>query len=369
VTSSSTVEVRRHRTGIGDNPRFRDGRLTVPACASYLEAGAGLLLQPSPPRVLPAGGDLSLHLARAPFCEEPAVQDHFAAAVAARLPAVVTSIGMHLCGPLDEPLARFGFGTGFTPLAEHRERAVRFADAVREATGRPILIENANYYDGDLSAALRILDSVNELCERAGCRVILDLAHLLMNANNLGCDPHFLLGRIDLGRVDVVHLSGVSRSADGTMHDGHQLPVAEPLWELLTLVLAAIGHPVTIVIEHTDPRWTDDDPAFAGDHARLHAMLDRGSTPWQPAHAVDEWRVAAGYLTNVVLAERFPEVVAGLGREVFAELVRTWAARFAARTPASATVVLRHDERSLYREPLVDPIADFVSFLREVALR
>lgn len=349
-----------HALGIGFNPRYATGELTVPAGATYLEAGASFLFGAA--SRLGTIACHSLHLARAPFCEELAVQREFAARLAAQLPAHVATIGLHLSGPYRKDLGQFGLGTAFEPTPAHEVSARRLLDLLREATDRRVLLENANYYDRSVRTAARTLAIQNRL--HAG--LILDCSHLVMEAHNLGVSPDLLLGMIELDRIEVVHVSGIVEGRDGAYHDGHQLPVHERAWELLDRVLAIVDHPVTIVLEHSDPRWSDADPRFAADWERLRAVAARAPAE-APAHPIDVDRVAIGYMANVVLPQRLPALVDKLGRAAFDALVRRWGAAYLARVPAAGTVVLRADERALYAGELVDPIADFLRDLESHA--
>ena len=351
-----------HALGIGFNPRYVSGELAIPADAVYLEAGASFLLEHAS-LGSPFGSidKYSLHLARAPFCEALDVQRRFASELAARLPASVATIGLHLSGPYRKDLGHFGLGTAFEPTAEHEARARRLVDLLVDATGRRILLENANYYDRSVRTAARTLAIQNRLA--AG--LILDCSHLVMEAHNLGVSPDLLVGMIDLDKIEVVHVSGIVEGKDGAYHDGHQLPVHDRAWELLDRVLAVVDHPVTIVLEHSDPRWTDADPRFAADWERLRTVAAREITN-APAYAIDVDRVAIGYMANVVLPQRFPALVAKLGKPAFDAVVRRWGADYITRVP-DGTVVLRADERALYAGELVDPVADFVRDLESRA--
>jgi hypothetical protein len=107
------------------------------------------------------------------------------------------------------------------------------------------------------------------------------------------------------------------------------------------------------VIEHTDPRWSDGDPAFAADHDRLRGVL-AAQRAWVPAHQVDERRVAIGYMANIIMPQRFPAIAAAIGRAELGRLVRVWAAEFLDAAAAADAV---------------DPAEDFLAFLRRVTDR
>ena len=364
MSASSKIEL-----GVGFNPRYLSGELTCPADATYLEAGVSLLLSANPtPPAFAQIQRTSLHLARAPFCEEPEIQDLFVERIAARIPAHVSSIGLHLCGRFHTDLGLFGLGTAYQPSDEHEARARRFIERLEAGTGLRILLENANYYDKSVKTAARTLATQNRLCAGANRGLILDLSHLTMEAHNLGVAPELLLGMTDISKVEVVHLSGIVEGRDGAYHDGHQLPVHARAWELLDRVLAIAEQPVTVVLEHSDPRWTDADGAFAADWQRLRDTTASHAEP-APAHPIDVEKVGIGYMANVVLPLRLPSLVKQLGKPAFDSLVRAWGPGYVKRTQATphVTAVLSDDERSFYETSFADPVADFLGDLRAKA--
>jgi hypothetical protein len=266
-------------------------------------------------------------------------------------------------------LGYFGLGTAFRPSDANEESARRFVSLLQEATQRHVLLENANYYDEHPRDAIRVLEIHERLCRTLGVGRILDLAHLVMDANNTGIDCRHLLGIVPLERVEVIHLSGIVEAPGGVFHDGHQLPVHARVWELLEEVLPLLEHPVTIVVEHSDPRWNDEDPHFAADHARLRDLLGRVQQSG-PAHQVDLERIAIGYMANLILPQHCPELHDALGAPLFGKLARRWGADYLARAKQTpGTAVLREEEHSLFDGPLLNPTADFEAYVHDLMER
>jgi uncharacterized protein (UPF0276 family) len=87
----------------------------------------------------------------------------------------------------------------------------------------------------------------------AGVRLLLDLHNLYANAVNFGDDPHSLLCRLPLERVNVVHLSG-GRWIDGPdgarrLLDDHLHDIPPEVFALLSELGRLAPQSVTIVIE------------------------------------------------------------------------------------------------------------------------
>lgn len=351
------------RAGLGFNPNFPAGHMPVPGAATYIEAGIEAICASGSGAWLKGSGRrVSLHLSRAPFCEDADIQRAFARRLAAALPPWVASVGLHLCGPYRRGLGIFGLGSSFPATPRAAQSAHALMDALSAHLAVPIAVENANFYDADSATALRVTRFLNSLARCHGAAVILDLAHLAMNAANAGADPRLLLGAVDLDLVEVVHLSGLRQGRDGLMHDAHDEAVAPQVWALLETVRPLLPDGATLVLEHTDPAWRDRTAAFSADFARV---LDLASAAAVPPPERDQARIAIGYLARILLPARFPELARILGPERFAALVAAWADAFLAGAGShEGFPVLRAFDRGYLPESL-DVAEAFGAFLQQ----
>ncbi len=124
------------------------------------------------------------------------------------------------------------------------------AEALGKRYGVPFLLENLTYYLPGLPAD-RGRDEVaflNDLTERSGCGLLLDLYNLHCNALNFGFDPIEALSRLRLDRVIQIHLAGGASYGGFTM-DVHSDAVPEPVWDLLAWVAPRTPHLAGIVYE------------------------------------------------------------------------------------------------------------------------
>jgi len=96
-------------------------------------------------------------------------------------------------------------------------------------------------------AAMDEATFVREVLERTGCRVVLDLANLYANAQNLGSDPVGFLDNLSRDRIAYVHVAGGCWEAD-TYHDTHGAPVEAPVLALLGEALERFG-PLPVLLE------------------------------------------------------------------------------------------------------------------------
>lgn len=128
------------------------------------------------------------------------------------------------------------------------------ATALRDRYGRPFLLENGVHFLPDLSigGALDEVTFLNELTERSGCGLLLDLYNLYCNSVNHGFDPREALSRLRLDRVVEIHLAG-GMTHDGFLLDSHSSVVPEPVWSLLAEILPHTSSLAGVVYEILEP--------------------------------------------------------------------------------------------------------------------
>jgi uncharacterized protein (UPF0276 family) len=103
---------------------------------------------------------------------------------------------------------------------------------ITERMDRPFLLENSVYYFRYPAQQLTEEQFLNELCDRSGCRVLLDLHNLYTNAINHGFSASDYLANLNLDHVVEIHIAG-GVPMMGFHTDSHTGPVIAPVWELL----------------------------------------------------------------------------------------------------------------------------------------
>lgn len=118
----------------------------------------------------------------------------------------------------------------------------------QEALGVPLALENITmpfYWPID---TMPETDFIGEVTRKTGCRLLLDLENLRINAQNHGFSPQGFLDEIPLERVVQIHLAG-GTVVDGVAHDTHSSAVPEATWDLLRGVCERVTPPA-IILEH-----------------------------------------------------------------------------------------------------------------------
>ena len=120
-----------------------------------------------------------------------------------------------------------------TSAALHRVAAN--VPRIQDALGRCIAIENPSHYLRLDGHEWDEIDFLNELAQRTGCSLLLDINNVHVSARNLGFCADNWIDRFPHARVGEVHLAGHSTDpqwGDALLIDSHDAPVAPGVWAL-----------------------------------------------------------------------------------------------------------------------------------------
>ncbi|MFO1313255.1 MAG: DUF692 domain-containing protein [Burkholderiales bacterium] len=126
---------------------------------------------------------------------------------------------------------------------------------VQEALGRTILVENVSSYYAFPESTMDECDFVASVARRTGCRLLLDVNNIHVNARNHGIDARAYLDAIDPASVAEIHLAGFE-DRGSVVIDTHGAPVSPEVWALFEYAIARVG-PVPTLVE-----WDLDIPAL-----------------------------------------------------------------------------------------------------------
>lgn len=159
--------------------------------------------------------------------------------------------------------------------ADILELLVQRVTAVQAAVRAPFLLENNVYYyrlpEEDLSEA----EFLNQLMQRTGCGLLLDLHNVYTNARNHGFEPRDFLAELDLSRVVEIHVAG-GMEWDGIYMDAHSGVCPEPVWELLEELMPRLPNLGGVVFELFSNYFPSmGTEALIGQLRRIRAVLDR----------------------------------------------------------------------------------------------
>jgi uncharacterized protein (UPF0276 family) len=129
-------------------------------------------------------------------------------------------------------------------------------DEVQSCLGRTILVENVSSYYAFPESTLPEYEFVAQVAARTGCRLLVDVNNIYVNARNHGVDAARYLAAIPPAAVAEIHLAGFDASGPFLI-DTHGAPVAPDVWALYRAAIARFGRVPTLI------EWDTDIPAFA----------------------------------------------------------------------------------------------------------
>jgi uncharacterized protein (UPF0276 family) len=159
------------------------------------------------------------------------------------------------------------------PLPYTEEALVHVCARVSElqdALAREILVENVSSYLAYAEATIPEGEFVAEVARRTGCKLLLDVNNIHVNAVNHGFDADAYLAAIAPASVAEIHLAGFD-ARGACLIDTHGAPVAPEVWALYRRAIERIGARPTLI------EWDVDIPPLATllrEAATAQSMLD-----------------------------------------------------------------------------------------------
>lgn len=184
----------------------------------------------------------------------------------------------HLCW------SKFGahYSHDLLPLAYTRETVAEVVQNIQQAQevlGRPLLIENISAYLQTKNAEFTEWDFLVEICRRSGCRLLLDINNIYVNAKNFNFDPVEYLRAIPADKIGQIHLAGFTDM--GTyLFDTHSTVVHEDVWNLFEMKARELTQ-VPVMIE-----WDEEVPSFEC----LENELQKARSVWNKTRSPQKGR-------------------------------------------------------------------------------
>lgn len=109
-------------------------------------------------------------------------------------------------------------------------------DHVQDTLNQKILIENPSAYIGFNNNTLEEPEFLNQLCQKTGCGLLLDINNIYVSAHNQEFSAHDYLLAIDDKNVKEIHLAGHATqtlSNNNTLKiDDHGSAICDEVWQL-----------------------------------------------------------------------------------------------------------------------------------------
>jgi uncharacterized protein (UPF0276 family) len=158
----------------------------------------------------------------------------------------------------------------------NEETAKHFVERIKRAQDElpcPLAVENISYYVSPRDTTLDDAEFVSAVVRESGCKLMLDVNNVYVNARNHGHDPRDIIARMPLDQVVQIHVAGHYYEEPDFIIDTHAEPLCDDVYDLLAFTLERTGR-VPVLLERDD-----DFPAFD----ELYAEVTRLDRIWQAA--------------------------------------------------------------------------------------
>lgn len=129
----------------------------------------------------------------------------------------------------------------------------------QDILGRQILVENASSYLEFATSTIPEWEFVVALAQQSGCKILLDVNNVYVNAMNHNFDPMLFIRSMPVDLVAEMHLAGhtVKTFNEGVLRiDTHDQLVCDAVWELYGAAVAQLGEVPTLI------EWDSNLPAL-----------------------------------------------------------------------------------------------------------
>jgi uncharacterized protein (UPF0276 family) len=127
-----------------------------------------------------------------------------------------------------------------------RITAVRL-DYVKDRYDGIVALENLNYFPTSAYAHVCDPDFISNIVRKNEVYLILDIAHAMISAHNMGIPPETYFKRLPLDRVKEIHLSAHGM-LDGKWRDLHNRPNDEA-YEILEMLMGHVKSDTCLIVE------------------------------------------------------------------------------------------------------------------------
>jgi len=152
------------------------------------------------------------------------------------------------------------FFNDLLPVPYTQEALTRFINNINQVQDylqTQIIIENPSSYLEYKETDLHEADFLNQISERTGCGLLLDINNIYVSAVNNNFSAQHYLDMIDFEKVQEIHLAGHTRKEfenGDILIDTHSKPINQPVWELYKNNITKIKNSVTLI------EWDSDLP-------------------------------------------------------------------------------------------------------------
>ncbi len=143
--------------------------------------------------------------------------------------------------------------------ADVLDRLARNVTQTQEYFGRPMLVENPSTYVAFADNEMSEFTFMNNLAEKTGCGLLLDVNNIYVQSVNHGFDAFEYIDHINASYVQEMHVAGHIEQPTQTrpiLVDTHNQPVRQEVWDLYRHAVKRFGAVPTLI------EWDSDVPTL-----------------------------------------------------------------------------------------------------------
>lgn len=118
---------------------------------------------------------------------------------------------------------------------------------VQDLLARPLVLENVSYYT-PVAAQMTEAEFINEIVKKSGCKLLLDVNNVFVNAFNHQYDAKEFIQKMPLQQVAYIHMAGHEQVSDDLIIDTHGQDIIDPVYELFDYTIEKLN-PVPVLLE------------------------------------------------------------------------------------------------------------------------
>jgi hypothetical protein len=126
------------------------------------------------------------------------------------------------------------------------EQVIAKVSQIQDVLQQVVVLENPSIYLQFKSADMSEPDFINALCERSGCRLLLDVNNVYVSCFNLAQDAYAHICALRSDIVQQFHLAGHTHNGNHII-DTHDHPVSDPVWDLYQHACRHFGATATLL--------------------------------------------------------------------------------------------------------------------------
>ncbi len=143
----------------------------------------------------------------------------------------------------------------FPYTEESLHHVAQRVEQIQDYFAAPILIENVSSYLTFNQSSLSEAEFMVQLCDKTGCKVLLDVNNIYVNAFNNGAPSDEWLTTFNKQSIGEVHLAGYEDKGEYLL-DAHNNLISDEVWKLYQSVVETYGNIPTLI------EWDNDIPEF-----------------------------------------------------------------------------------------------------------